>query len=310
MPSSLPPLAALRAFEAAARLESFSRAGDEIHVTHGAVSHQVRALEDFVGAPLFVRQGRGVVPTADGRALASAVRAALGQVADAAQAIRRRHRADRLTISVMPSFGSRWLMPRVGGFMAAHPDWEVNIESTAALVDFAREDVDVAVRFGPGPWVGLHAEFLMDDEYLLVASPSLFKSRLPKTPQDLLRLPLLRADPEPWAMWCAAAGVDLPRPDKGIDYQDMGVMLQTAIDGQGVMLARRSIARMELERKTLVPLLGITCPAEGAYWLVWPEERTPSERVLAFRDWIVAEANRKTTARAVTAARSTVGRLR
>jgi LysR family glycine cleavage system transcriptional activator len=303
MPSSLPPLAALRAFEAAARLESFSRAGDEIHVTHGAVSHQVRALEDFVGAPLFVRQGRGVVPTADGRALASAVRAALAQISDAAQAIRRRHRADRLTISVMPSFGSRWLMPRVVGFMAAHPDWEVNIESTATLVDFAREDVDVAIRFGSGRWPGLHAEPLLEDEYLLVASPSLVKSRPPKTPHDLARFPMLRADPEPWAMWCAAAGVDLPRPDKGVDFQDMGVMLQTAIDGHGVMLARRSIATAELEKKTLVQLLGITCPAEGAYWVVWRADRVPSERVFAFRDWIVAEASRKTKARAMKGAR-------
>jgi len=119
MPVRFPPLAALRAFEAAARLESFSRAADEIHVTHGAVSHQVRALEDFIGVPLFMREGRGVVLTGDGRTLAAEIRAGLAQIGAAAEAIRRRARSNRLTISVLPSFGSRWLMPRIGRFMSA-----------------------------------------------------------------------------------------------------------------------------------------------------------------------------------------------
>ena len=292
MMNRLPPITALRAFEAAARHENFSRAADEIHVTHGAVSHQVRALETFVGVRLFTRQGRGVVLTGDGRALAAAIRTGLAQIAEAAQSIRRRASSNRLTISVLPSFGSRWLMPRIGRFMAEHPDWSVNIDSSPTLVDFARDDVDIAVRFGRGPWRGLHGELLMEDTYVMVASPSLNGGRLPKRLADLADLPMLRTDREPWDAWCAAAGVDLKMPDRGVGYEDMGVMLQSAIDGLGVMLTRRVIAATEIERGTLRQLFDVEAPSDSAYWLVWPEDHAPSDRLLAFRDWIHAEAAR------------------
>ena len=290
MVNRLPPITALRAFEAAARLENFSRAADEIHVTHGAVSHQVRALEAFVGASLFTRQGRGVALTGDGRALAAAVRSGLAQIAEAAQAIRRRAQSNRLSISVLPSLGSRWLMPRIGRFMAEHPDWSVNIDSSPALTDFARDDIDIGLRFGRGPWRGLHSEQLMEDTYVMVASPSLNGGRLPKRPSDLVDYPLMRADREPWDAWCAAAGVDLELPDRGVGYEDMGVMLQSAVDGLGVMLTRRAIAATEIEKGTLRQLFDIEAPSDAAYWLVWPEDRVPSDRLLAFREWIHAEA--------------------
>ena len=289
MATRLPPLAALRAFEAAARLENFSRAADEIHVTHGAVSHQVRALEAFVGVRLFTREGRGVVLTGDGRALAAEIRAALAQIGAAAETIRRRAQSNRLTISVLPSFGSRWLMPRIGGFMAAHPDWEINIDSSAALADFARDGIDVAVRFGRGPWPGLGGEWLMDDEYILAASPKLNRGRLPRRPDQLARYPLLRADAEPWRAWCTAAGVDLKLPNTGVDYQDMGVMLQAAIEGQGIILTRHTIAAAEIEKGTLVQLFDVAVPSSLAYWIVWPDAMPESDRVLAFRDWMLAE---------------------
>ncbi len=289
MATPLPPLAALRAFEAAARLESFSRAADEIYVTHGAVSHQVRALEAFVGAPLFMREGRGVVLTGDGRALAAEIRAALAQIGAAAQAIRRRAQANRLTISVLPSFGSRWLMPRIGRFMSAHPGWEINIDSSSALADFARDGIDVAVRFGRGPWPGLHCEWLMDDEYILVASPKLNRGRLPKRHDQLGQYPLMRADAGPWKAWCAAAGIELKNPETGVDYQDMGVMLQAAIEGQGMMLTRRAIATTELEKGTLVQIFDIAVPSKSAYWIVWSEAMPASDRVIAFRDWMMIE---------------------
>ena len=286
----LPPLSSLRAFEAAVRLESVSRAADELFVTHGAVSHQIRALEEHVGVPLFTRQGRGVAPTQDGRTLAAAVRAAFEQIEGATQVLRRRAQSNRLSIAVLPSFGLRWLMPRIVRFMADHPDWSVAIDSSPALTDFAREDVDIAIRFGRGPWPGLEAEWLMDDEYLLVASPSLRRGRLPKTVGQLAEWPLLPADAEPWAAWCAAAGVDLPRPAKGVDYEDMGVMLQSAIEGHGIMLARRTIAAAELEKGTLVEVLGISAPSPSSYWIIWPSEPPPSPRAVAFREWLLAEA--------------------
>ncbi len=180
-------------------------------------------------------------------------------------------------------------MPRIASFMAAHPGWEINIDSSATLADFARDSIDVAVRFGPGPWPGLHSEWLMDDEYILVASPKLNRGRLPKRLDELARYPLLRADIEPWRAWCAAAGVDLKPPDTGVDYQDMGVMLQSAIEAQGIMLTRRAIATAELQKGTLVQISDIAVPAEWAYWIVWSEAMPASDRVLAFRDWMMVE---------------------
>ena len=290
MTDSLPPLAALRAFEAAARLENFSRAADEIFVTHGAVSHQIRALEADVGVPLFTRRGRGVALTADGRVLAAAIRAGLAQISEAAQGLRRRAQSNRLSITTLPSFGSRWLMPRIVRFMSTHPDWAINIDSTAALVDFARDGVDIAIRFGVGPWPGLHCERLMGDEYILVASPTMNRGRLPKKPSELVDYPLLRSDAEPWTTWCTAAGITLKRPDRGVGHEDMGVMLQSAIDGHGILLARRAIAAAELEKGTLVALFGIAAPSLSSYWIVYPEEPPATPRMLAFRDWLVAEA--------------------
>ena len=173
MSNRLPPLAALKAFEAAARLGSFSRAAEDIHVTHGAVSHQVKALEALVGAPLFARNGRRVTLTADGKALADRVRAALRDITEAMESVSRRDRNKQLTVSMLPSFAARWLMPRLGRFMEKHPDIPVNVHASLALADFARDGVDMAVRFGQGGWPNLEAEKFMDDERFPVASPRL-----------------------------------------------------------------------------------------------------------------------------------------
>jgi LysR family transcriptional regulator, glycine cleavage system transcriptional activator len=176
MTQRLPPLSSLRAFEAAARLESFSLAADEIHVTHGAVSHQVKALEEFLDVTLFRRESRRVALTDDGRYFAERVRSALNQISDAAGSLKRRAQPNRLTISVLPSFASRWLMPRIGRFMALHPGLEVQVEATASLANFARDGVDVAIRFGRGPWPSVHAEWFMDDAYLMVCSPKTWRA--------------------------------------------------------------------------------------------------------------------------------------
>lgn len=290
----LPPLNALRAFEAAARLQSFSRAADEIHVTHGAVSHQVRTLEAHVGVKLFTRQGRGVVLTDSGRLLAEHTQAAFRQIAEAADALGRRRHGNRLTVSVLPSLASRWFMPRIGRFMACHPSWEVNVEATTELADFVRDEVDVAIRYGGGHWPGTHAEWLMDDEYLLVASPRYNGGRLPTRVQDLPRQRFLRTNPDAWRAWCAAAGVDIPVPTLGLESTDAGLMLQAAIEGQGIKLTRRTIAQANLDDGTLVQLFDITVPSLHSYFIVWPEHVEPSERVLAFRDWLLEETGRAT----------------
>jgi LysR family glycine cleavage system transcriptional activator len=292
MTVQLPPLSALRAFEAAARLESFSRAGDEIHVTHGAVSHQIKALEGFLDVTLFVRQSRRVVLTSEGRYFADRVRSALNQISEAAASLKRQTRPNRLTISVLPSFASRWLMPRIGRFMALHPGLEVQVEATASLANFARDGIDVAVRFGRGPWPGVHAEWFMDDVYIMVCSPKLNRGRLPKRPQDLARFPLLRTLREEWELWCKAAGIDLPPPTGGVEFDDAAMMLHQVVEGHGISLARRSIAEGDIARGTLVQLFDVTIPSQHSYYLVWPEHTAPSEKILAFQDWLLQEKSR------------------
>ncbi len=293
--SRLPPLLALRAFEAAARLESFSRAADELHVTHGAVSHQVRALEEFLGASLFTRNGRRVALTGDGRRFAERVRAALRDIAEAANSFRRADRANRLTVSLLPSFAARWLMPRLGRFLAAHPEITVNLHASFALVDFEREEVDMAIRFGRGTWPGVHAEKFMDDEYFPVASPGFNRGKLPAKPADLARFPLvtplMTSDGEPWTPWFRAAGVKLPEPS-GPVFNDANLLLQAVLEGRGIGLARRSIAEGDMAAGNLVRLFDVSVKAPESYYLVWPLG-TPPAKVLLFRDWMLEERKRK-----------------
>jgi len=297
MARRLPPLSALRPFEAAARLESFSRAAEELHLTHGAVSHQVRGLEDHLGTALFTRHGKRVALTAPGRAFAERVRAALEEIAQAADMARPARRGHRLTVSVLPSFASRWLMPRLIGFMEAHPEIEINVLTSIALADFAGDGVDVALRFGNGPWPPLACEPFLDDEYFPVASPKMNRGRLPKEPRDLLGLRIMREDRDYWRLWFAAAGVQLEAPLEGPFFDDSTFSLQAAARGEGVALARRSIVGEDLERGTLRRLFRIAVPSRERYWFVSPKEVADAPRVKAFRDWIKAELRRPARAR-------------
>ena len=291
MPNRLPPLAALKSFEAAARLGSFSRAAEENFVTHGAVSHQVKALEEMVGVPLFARNGRRVMLTSDGKVLADRVRAALRDIADAMDTVARRDRGNQLTVSMLPSFAARWLMPRLGRFMEKHPDIAVNVHASLALVEFARDGVDMAVRFGRGGWPNVEAEKFMDDQRFPVASPRFNGARLPTRPAELARFRLLSTDDEPWMPWFKAAGVNLPEP-KGPIFNDAAMMVQAAVDGRGIAYARRSITEGDLAAGNLVRLFDIAVKSEGSYYLAWPKGK-PAAKVLAFRNWILAEKKRK-----------------
>jgi LysR family glycine cleavage system transcriptional activator len=285
----LPPLSALRPFEAAARLESFSRAAEELHITHGAVSHQVRALEAHLGTPLFTRHGKRVTLTAAGRAFGERVRAALGEIAQAAELVRPDRREDRLTISVLPSFASRWLMPRLIRFMEANPKIEVNVNASTALADFAREDIDVAIRFGRGPWPGLACEKFLDDEYFPVCSPKMNRGKLPRVPQDLLKVRIMREDREYWQEWFRAAGLPPDQPLEGPLFNDSTYSLQAAVRGEGVALARRSIVGEDLERGTLKRLFDLAVPCRESYWFVSTRESALSPPVKSFRDWVKSE---------------------
>ncbi len=289
MARRLPPLSALRPFEAAARLESFSRAAEELHLTHGAVSRQVRALEDHVGVALFSRHGKRVALTPEGRAFAERIRSALAEIALAAEALASRGRDPRLTVSVLPSFASRWLMPRLIRFMEAHPKVEVNVLASIALANFTNDGVDIAIRFGRGPWPGLACERFLDDEYFPVASPKLYRGKLPKDPRELLRVRIIRDDRDYWERWFEAAGIALAAPLEGPSFNDSTYSLQAAARGEGVALARSSIVGEDLERGTLRRLFALAVPSRESYWFVSPRELAQAPKVKAFRDWVKAE---------------------
>ena len=289
MAQRLPPLPALRPFEAAARLESFSRAADELHLTHGAVSHQVRALEGHLGTQLFHRHGKRVTLTIAGRAFAERVRAALSEIAQAAEQARGGRRENRLTVSVMPSFASRWLMPRLIRFIEAHPGIEVNIMSSAALANFAADEVDVAIRFGIGPWPPLACEKFLEDEHFPVASPKLIRGRQPKTARALLDFRIIREEGDYWRQWLAASGVDIEAPIAGPSFNDATFAVQAAARGEGVAMARRSLVGEDLEKKVLMQLFPLAVKAAESYWFVCPKELAATPNVAAFRAWVKSE---------------------
>lgn len=285
----LPPLTTLPVLEAAARLQSFSAAAAELNVTHGAISHQIRSLEESVGVALFARQGRRVVLTAEGAAFAEAVRAALAKVSQAVEALSPIERERKLNISVLPSFASRWLMPRLGKFLEANPEYEISVEANQTRSNFTTDGVDVAIRFGVGPWPGLHSERLAGDSYFLVCSPKFRRGKLPTKPSQLAGLPLFRNDPGLWEKWFAAAGLNMAAPAKGIDYNDAALFLQQAIAGEGIALARRSLIADDFENGKLVRLFDIEVKSENDYHLVCLPQSAHSKKVRAFRDWIVKE---------------------
>ena len=293
MKARFPPLSSLRPFEAAARLESFSRAADELHLTHGAVSHQVRALEEHLDAALFLRHGKRVSLTQAGRAFADSVRKALAEIARAADALHSGRMANQLTISVMPSFASRWLMPRLIGFIEKHPDIVVSVSSTNAFANFASGEVDVAIRFGQGPWPGLACEKILDDEYFPVASPKLARGKLPKAPKDILAHRVIREDRDYWLEWFAAAGVDIEGDIEGPTFTDATHSIAAATRGEGIALARPSLLGDDLERGTLKRLFRVAVKLRESYWIVCPRELVETPKVKAFRDWVKAELNAK-----------------
>jgi len=289
MARRLPPLSALRPFEAAARLESFSRAAEELHLTHGAISHQMKALEASLGAPLFRREGRKLLLTDAGQRFASRLRDLLGDLGAAVAEVTQRRDQQELTISVLPSFASLWLIPRLARFHAAHPEIDVNIRATQALAEFGADGVDLAIRIGGGDWPGLVAEKLFDEEVFPVASPRLDGGALPKRPEGLARAVLLRSERQPWTPWFRAMGLDWPEPSRGPIYSDETLLIQAAAEGIGVALARGALVAADLAAGRLIRLFPKRVPSRAAYYLVYPRAAAGLPRVRAFREWILAE---------------------
>ena len=291
MPRRLPPLNALKAFEAAARSESFTRAAEELHVTQGAVSHQVKALETTLGLKLFNRERQRLVLTDAGRDYLAVVRDALDRIALGTERLVQRQTSGALTISTSPDFAAKWLVYRLGRFAESHPDIDLRVSAVAQQVDFAREDVDLAVRHGDGKWPGLEAVRLTSERLFPVCSPKLMSGRNRiRTAADLLKFPLLHLnDWTTWTRWFEAAGVSDPVAH-GPSVNQASMLIDLAVDGQGVALARTVLAAWDLINGRLVRPIDVSLRMSNTYWIVCPKVNANLPKIATFRKWLLAEA--------------------
>ena len=277
---------ALRAFEAAARAQSLTRAAHSLNLTHGAISHQIKALEAELGVRLIERAGRGVRLTDEGERFARRVRTAFAELSAAVTELNARANPRQLRVSVVPSFAARWLLPRIGRFVAAHPDIDLDVRANAANIDFANDDSDVAIRYGYGDWPGLGVEFLLEDRFFPVCSPRLADGRLPKHPEDLAGYRLLRSVDELWKPWFEVAGLDWPEPERGPAFNDSSHLVQAAAEGQGIALARTTLLGNDLRNGVLVRLFDIEMPSQRKHYLVYPARTANSAKLALFRQWL------------------------
>lgn len=287
---SRPPLHALQGFVAAARIGNLSRAAESLHLTVSALSHQIRGLEERVGQRLFVRSARGVVLTGDGRQLYDRVAAPFDALEQALRPFAVR-RDDVLTISLMPSFASSWLLPRLPRFLAAQPQLEINLQSTSALVDFERDThVDAALRYGRGEWPGVQALHLLDDWVTPTASPELIARLGMPTLHTLDRFPLLGAPGGRWSDWFAQFG-GTPPARFVATFDDSDTLHRAASEGLGIALGRMTLARPLVEAGRLVLPFGERLKAQFAHYLVFPARSASHAGLRAFRDWLLREAS-------------------
>lgn len=301
----LPPLSAIHAFEAAARHGGFQSAAEELHVSAGAVAHQVKQLESWLGVALFQRLARGVVLTSAGRQYAECLRPLLDGLAEASEAVR--HRGDErvVTVTSVPSLVARWLMPRLGRLREQHPEIDMRVLASLHPADFLREGVDVAIRLGRGPYPGLQAEVLMEEWFSAVCSPA-FKAAAPdlRAPADLLRYPLLHDELEMripdeinWARWLQAFSISYTggtRPSFSHTY----LTLEAAANHQGVALAAEPFIAEDLRSGKLVRLFAQRVPGPYRFHLLRLPEAEARPAVKAFCDWLRSEAHMEQQAQA------------
>jgi LysR family glycine cleavage system transcriptional activator len=291
MRRSLPPLNALRSFDAAARHQSFTRAAEELCVSQGAVSHQVKALEVELGLQLFKRERNGLVITEAGRDYLGVVREVFDQLELATDRLLQRQRSGTITVSTSPDFAAKWLVSRLGRFAEAYPELELKLAALMHRVDFAREDVDLAIRHGDGQWPELDAVNLSAEELFPVCSPSLMTARggLHK-PEDVLKFPLLHLDDRrDWSRWLVAAGHSGEGQLHGPILNHASMLIDAAIDGQGIALARTVLAASDLLTGRLVRPFRAAIPLRNTYWIVCPKATRSLPKIVAFREWLLEE---------------------
>jgi LysR family transcriptional regulator, glycine cleavage system transcriptional activator len=301
MNDNLPPLSALRAFEAAARHMSFSKAAEELFVTPAAISHQIHTLEQDLGVRLFHRLNRSIELSASGRVLLPGLVEAFAEIRASVRRLRAHNDTGSLTMTASPSFAAKWLVLRLHRFQERCAEIDVRISATDEVVDLTKGDFDIAIRYGSGHYPGLDVELLFTNEVFPACGPQLLANGPPlRTPDDLRHHALIHdqaieRDPlvPTWPMWLKAAGVKDVPPTAGLSFNNMSLALDAAIAGHGVVLAYSTIAAADIAAGRLVRLFSLALPDQFAYYIVTALGALERPKVRAFRDWLREEADRQ-----------------
>jgi len=302
-PYNFPPLNSLRAFEATARHLSFQNAAEELSVTPGAISQQIKKLEDILQTPLFHRNNRAVTLTKAGRVLQPDLSRGFESLDDAVQQLKQSAEHQHITVSMTPSFAAKWLVPRLEKWTAQQPDVDVRISASLGLANFGPDGVDLGVRFGSGNYDGLTSALLLKESFVVVCSPIFIDgSKQIKTPEDLHDHTLIHVSgPQgtpgtDWQEWLKSAGVDGIDTSRGLVFDDTAVAILAAIGGQGVLLSRRALVEDDITADRLALPFDLDLPLEFAWRIVAPEGKLKRPEVCAFRDWLLSEAQSDKTA--------------
>lgn len=292
MRTKMPPLNALRSFEAAARHCSFKNAAEELGVSHSAISHQVKLLEEYLGVELFTRKSRAVELTRTGQAYYPVLREAFDDILEATERILAPHSPSIITVQLYSTLAVRWLIPRLPGFSEAHPDIQVRLNTSQTDVDFDHDDVDACIRIGRSPAEGLNHRYLFSSELFPVASPALAAGDHPiRTPGDLEQKSLLQVYPSSndWGIWLDAHGLGHVNPDAGLQFDSYDHALAMAVQGLGVALAMKPYVQRDLDAGTLVELFpGERTPHVDDWYFVCRKGREKTAKIAAFSEWLAA----------------------
>lgn len=295
----LPSISLLLAFEGVARTGSITAVADELALTQSAVSRQIQALEHQLGAALFIREKKRLKLTAAGREYALEIREALNKIAQASLALKANPGAGTLNLAILPTFGTRWLAPRLGRFAALHPEVTINLTTRLQPFDFASERLDAAIHFGEADWSGADHMKLMTETVVPVCSRKFRQERAVKAAHDLIRLPLLHlhSRPHAWEHWFEVNGISAPDLT-GMKFDQFGAMVQAAIHGVGLALMPEFLIDAEISDGRLVHAVSVPIKSIGAYYLVWPRARSQHLPTLKFRKWLETELARQKDAEA------------
>lgn len=285
----LPPFFALRALEAAARHRSYSRAAEELSVTHGAVSQQIRRLEAELGARLFERRGNAMVPTPDAQRLAAEVARGLDVLKNAVAGFAAAAERDPLVVSLETQFANRWLPPRLQRMLADPAGANIEIRVEERCADMVTDGVDMGVRYGAGRWAGMESARLFPETLFPVCSPDFLARHPLAEPRDLLAVPLLHHGHRPWTLWFPQFGLEAP-PQQGMLFEDSVMLLEAAAQGIGVALARSGLIEQDLRTGRLVRPFEAGIASDLGFWIVWKADSRKLRRIAALRDWLLAEA--------------------